>query len=246
MKIAFSNHKGGTGKTTSTINLGVALSQNNKKVLLVDLDPQGNLSYSLGLNNVPFTVVDCMLSNATFEQTAYEIGNLIVLPANISLNDKESLLQNKTNLLGDFFKKLNNYNFDYILMDCPPTATLYTQNALSCANSVIIPILMEVLSIKGMDQILSRIKIIQKTTNPNLKILGVLGVAVNEGRKLTKEIEDFISETYPELKLFDTKIRNSVKAAEAPSFALSLIEYAPDSTSAKDYLQFSQELLNGL
>jgi chromosome partitioning protein len=138
--------------------------------------------------------------------------------------------------------KLEKLDFDYVLIDCPPTIGAFTQIALTASHFVIIPMLLEILSIQGLSQIVKFIKEIKIASNPEIEILGVLGVCVNESRKLTNEVLEFIDIVY-KVDVFNNRIRSNVKAAEAPSFAKSVIDYAPSSSSAKDYTAVTEELL---
>lgn len=244
MTIAFANHKGGTGKTTSVINLGKALSNAGKRVLLIDLDPQGNLSYSLGLATQNLTVADFMLGSNSFEEVACETNNLHVLSSDGRLYNSLPLISaqpDKEFLLKRALEKIK-HDYDFIIIDCAPSLSLYTVNAFTAADGIIIPLVFEILSIQGLDQILLEVKRIQATTNPQLKVIGALGVIVNESRKLSEEVLAYVRDNY-NVNVFNNHVRNNVKAAEAPSFGISVIEYAPTSTSAKDYLNISKELL---
>lgn len=244
MIIAFANHKGGTGKTTSTINIGRVLSKQGKKVLLIDLDPQGNLSYSLGLTDQALTICDYLLSKHSFEEVACEVFNMHVLPANISLYNYSNQIENSIDSHFILKNKLNEIsaNYDFILMDCPPAISIYTINALNATEGVIIPLVFEILSIQGLDQMLNEIKKIKNTTNSAISVIGALGVVVNENRKLSSEVLEYVRDNY-KINVFNNHIRNNVKAAEAPSFAESVIDYAPNSISAKDYIAVTDELL---
>lgn len=245
MTIAFANHKGGTGKTTSVINIGAALSRAGKRVLLVDLDPQGNLSYSLGLDKQDYNVADLMLGRQSFEEVACETNNMHVLPSDGSLYKQIEYIgfhSDKNYLLRNALRKIET-RYDFILLDCAPALSLYTTNALNACEGVIIPLMFEILSIQGLDQILEEIRRIQQTSNPGITVIGVMGVIVNESRKLSEEVLEYIRDNY-NVSVFNNHIRNNVKAAEAPSFASSVIDYAPTSTSAKDYLNVCAELLS--
>lgn len=244
MIISFANHKGGTGKTTSTINIGRALCRQGKRVLLIDLDPQGNLSYSFGLSDQKLTVADFLLGNCLFEEAACEVSELHVLPSNLTLYNNIQSIENIYNSKTLLKNKINSIanNYDYILIDCPPAMSTYTFNALNAADGVIIPLVFEILSIQGLDQILTEIYKIKNTSNPNIKIIGALGVIVNESRKLSEEVLEYIRDNYG-INIFNNHVRNNVKAAEAPSFGESVIDYAPSSISAKDYINVTNELL---
>lgn len=240
--ISFSNHKGGTGKTTSTVNIACALRDKNKKVLVIDFDPQGNLSYSLGVSNFKHTAIDWITNNAITEECIIPVSGIYVLPASIVISEQEDELKNILDFRFLLKNKIEKLDFDYVLIDCPPTIGAFTQIALTASNFVIIPMLLEILSIQGLSQIIKFIQEIKITSNPEIEILGVLGVCVNESRKLTNEVLEFIDVAY-KVDVFNNRIHSNVKAAEAPSFAKSVIDYAPNSSSAKDYIAVTEELL---
>jgi len=243
--IAFTNHKGGTGKTTSAINIGRALSMSGKKVLLVDLDPQANLTYSLGLSGETLGLANYLLDEAPYEAVACEAFDMHVLPANLDLYSRENEIRakSKAQLLLKYKLQEIAHNYDFILLDCPPSISIYTLNALHTAKGLIVPVVFDILSLQGLDQILKTANTIRLTANPDLEILGVLGVIVNQNRRLTEEVLEFIRDNY-QLNIFNNHVRNNVRAAEAPSFGKSVLDYAPDSHSARDYKNVSRELLS--
>lgn len=243
--ISVVNQKGGTGKTTTVVSLGAALAQNNKKVLLIDLDPQGNLSYSLGINEFDYTIGDVMMGDATVKQSIIHIENenMDIIPSSIDLANIEisiAQIEERELQLKKTLKGLSKY--DYVLIDCPPSFSLLAVNSLTLSNEVIIPMQMTALSLQGLDLIYSTITQIKDSLNPKLKILGILPVMVDKRRKLSSEVRDYIQDNF-DIKLFKSSIRNNVKAAEAPSFGRSVINYAPSSNSAKDYKEFVNEFL---
>lgn len=246
MIISLANHKGGTGKTTTTLNLAVSLIKMNKKVLVIDMDPQANLSYSLGVKDAEYDISDLMLKNASFEQVLLSDDTIDLIPAALSLYSKEidvarlSEIYNYTLLKNELTHAGKKY--DFILIDCPPSLSVYTTNALSASDYVLIPTILDVLSVQGIEQILSFIKHVKDNYHPGLNTLGVLGVIVDERRLLTFEILKFISNDL-NVNIFNNFIRSNVKAAEAPSFGKSVIDYAPESNSAKDYAAFAKEFL---
>lgn len=244
MVIAFANHKGGTGKTTSVINIGRALSKQGKRVLLIDLDPQGNLTYSLGVSDEGLNVADFMLGTYSFEKVACEASEMHILPSNIALYNYNSKFESESNAAFLLKEKLRyiQLNYDFILIDCPPAISIYTVNALNASDGVIIPLVFEILSIQGLDQILVEINKIKRTTNVDIEIIGALGVIVNENRKLSEEVLEYVRENY-KINVFNNHVRNNVKAAEAPSFGESVVDYAPSSISARDYINVTNELL---
>ncbi|MFK7954319.1 MAG: ParA family protein [Ekhidna sp.] len=240
--ISIINQKGGTGKTTTSINLGSALSQLGKRVLLVDMDSQGNLGYSLGLD-VEFSICDVFNGEVELADVIHSTEGMDVVTSDMRLVDIElSLIElNRRQETLDNILKDHVGNYDYVLIDCPPSLSILAVNALYASDSVIIPMLMEVLSLQGLDQIMQTIEKINTTFNKSLEILGVLPVMVDVRRKLSEEVKEYISENY-ELKIFNSAIRNNVKASEAPSFGKSVITYSPSSNSAKDYIGFANEI----
>ena len=240
--ISFSNHKGGTGKTTSTVNIACALRDKGYKVLVIDFDAQGNLSYSLGINDFEYTVVDWLQNKYSFNEVAFEAAGLHILPSSVKINEQENDLRKHWNYKNLLKEKLKELDYDYVLIDCSPTIGIYTQMALTASGYVIIPMLLEILSIQGLSQIMKFIMEIKTSSNPEIEILGVLGVCVNEQRRLTNEVLEFIDFTY-KVNVFNNRVHSNVKAAEAPSFAKSVIDYAPDSVSARDYKSVTDEML---
>ncbi len=239
--ISIINQKGGTGKTTTSINLGSALSQQGKKVLLIDMDSQGNLGYSLGLDPEK-SICDVFNRDVKLEDIIDSREGMDVVTSDmrlvdieLSLIDSEERHEALNNMLSGHLK-----DYDYVLIDCPPSLSILAVNALYASDAVIIPMLMEVLSLQGLDQIIQTVEKINKTFNKTLKVLGVLPVMVDVRRKLSEEIKEFIHENY-DLKIFNSVIRNNVKASEAPSFGKSVIAYSPSSNSAKDYQAFARE-----
>lgn len=243
--ISIVNQKGGTGKTTTVTSLGTVLAQKGKNVLLIDLDPQGNLTYSLGINDFNYTIGDVLMGDATVKQSILHLKEegVDLIPSSIDLANieisiaqiEERELQLKKTLTG-----LSKY--DYVLIDCPPSFSLLAVNSLTLSNEVIIPMQMTALSLQGLDLIYSTIEQIKDGLNPKLKILGILPVMVDKRRKLSIEVKNYIQDNF-DINLFKSGIRNNVKAAEAPSFGKSVILYAPSSNSAKDYQAFGKEFL---
>ncbi|WP_420578214.1 ParA family protein [Ekhidna sp.] len=237
------NQKGGTGKTTTAINLGAALNRRAKDVLLIDLDSQGNLSYSLGVNDFEKSMADVLLGDAKIETIFHEREGLKIAPSDNQLADTELSLarsEGQETALSDLLKEVS--GFDFILIDCPPSLSTLTLNALMASDRVIIPMQMEVLSLQGLDQIVQTIQKVGKSYSKKLIIEGVLPVMVDQRRKLSQEVKDYIRENY-DLRIFESMIRNNVKASEAPSFGKSVISYKPTSNSAVDYMRFADEVL---
>ncbi len=243
--ISIVNQKGGTGKTTTVSSLGAVLAKAGKKILLVDLDPQGNLTYSLGVNEIEHTIGDVLMGDATAKQSIIHLQDegLDLIPSSIDLANIEislAQIEERELQLKKTLKGIGKY--DFVLIDCPPSFSLLAVNSLSLSNEVIIPMQMTALSLQGLDLINATIEQIKDGLNPTLKVLGILPVMIDKRRKLSSEVKNYIQENF-DIPLFESSIRNNVKAAEAPSFGKSVINYAPSSNSAKDYQEFGKEFL---
>src|SRR6478735_7868387 len=183
------NQKGGTGKTTTTINLGCAVAARGKKVLLVDLDPQANLSYSLGVTEPAGTIVDVFTQNKELSEVLVERSGVTILPGSTELVDIEISMvgqEEREIYLKNILKDA--VGFDYIFIDCPPSLSLLTVNALAASSEVVIPLQMEVLTLQGLGQILATVAQVRKTFNPQLKVKGIVVVMFDKRRKLSQEI----------------------------------------------------------
>lgn len=244
MILAIANHKGGTGKTTTAINLGAALALKGKRVLLVDLDPQGNLSYSFGFDENQLDISYVLSEEKSFEEVVIHQEKMDILPATMRLSDielsmysvdeREFLLKNLLDSIKD--------NYDYILIDCSPARSLLTVNALTAADYVMSTILLDVLSIQGLMHIVRTIQEIKMVLNAKLEFLGVLAVNIDLRKKLSKEVIDFVKANY-DFSFFQTSIRGNVKVAEAPSHGKSVVAYAPNSNGAKEYILLAEEII---
>jgi len=244
MVIAIANHKGGSGKTTTTINLGVALSNLGKKVLIIDLDPQGNLSYSLGIpDNVP-TIADVFTGEKQLQDVIIEKEGLDVVPSNMFLADIELSIQGVKDRLFVLKYLLDKQisNYDYVLIDCSPSKSLLTINALVLADKVITTILLDVLSVQGLNQINRTVFDVRRGYNKNLSFLGVLPINVDLRSNISKEILTFVDENF-DIPILKSYIRSCVKFAEAPSFGESIFSYAPNSSGAEDYKVLAKEII---
>ena len=240
--IAITNQKGGTGKTTTAMNLGSALASLGKKVLLIDFDPQGNLSYSFGINSPDGTIAEVLQGKQTIQTILVKREGMSIVPSSVSLSDVEVSLANKIGrerILKDRMGRLNSY--DYIFIDSPPSLSILTINALNAANEVLIPAQMEVLSMEGLTQLLATIGEVRRVLNKDLKVAGIIPCMYDARRRLSEEVLGEIR-NFKE-RVFKTVIRENVRIAEAPSFAKSVLSYAPNSHGAEDYLALAKEFL---
>lgn len=243
--IAIVNQKGGTGKTTTTINLGGALASLEKKILLVDLDPQANLTYSLGINTSKGDLVNVFRGTRGLEAILEEKEDMFIAPGSTEMADVEVSLVNyssRENFLKNSVKKVEKI-FDFILIDCPPSISVLTLNAFHAASSVIIPLQMEILTLQGLVQLLVTIEEYRDVFKKSLTVDGILAVKYDIRRKLSSEILAQIKANINE-RVFNTVIRENVRVAEAPSFASSVLQYAPRSYGAQDYLRLAKEYVH--
>ena len=247
--IAIANQKGGVGKTTTSINLAAGLAYSNKRVLLVDLDPQGNatqgVGYRIGLNHL--TVYDALLLDGDVNDCIQKLSKppLDILPANNNLAGADIQLakieDGREQYLKNVLKKVED-NYDFIIIDCPPSLDLLNTNALTAADSVLIPVQSEYYSLEGITQLLQTIRLVQRLFNPNLTIEGVLLTMYDARTNLSAEVGQEIRKHFKE-KAYKTYIPRNVKLAEAPSAGLSIYDYALDSEGAKAYVVLTREVL---
>jgi len=241
--VTICNQKGGTGKTTTAINLGCALAARNKKILLIDLDPQQNLSYSLGITPTNGDIIEVLQAKKTIQEILVKKENLYIAPSSVSLADYEVSLINKIGreqILKDCLRNIR--KFDYVFIDSPPSLSILTVNALNAAHNILIPLQMEILSLQGLLQLLNTIKEVKHALNRNLKITGIIPSMYDCRRRLSHEILNEIQQNI-KVKIFKTNIRECVKIAEAPSFAKSVLQYAPKSNGAADFTKLAKEFL---
>ncbi|MDR3050747.1 MAG: AAA family ATPase [Oscillospiraceae bacterium] len=244
--IALVNQKGGVGKTTSTINLGAGLAAAGKRVLLADLDPQANLSTSLGIDAYGSgkTIYEALRGLIPAQDALWPCHNYRVIPASIELSGAEielSTAAGREFLLKEALEGLA-AEYDYVLLDCAPSLGLLTLGALTLANEVFIPLQSEFLALQGVSKLMQTIQVVQKRLNPSLHISGIIGTLYDARKKLNREVIVKIGEYFDD-KLFRTLIRDNISLAEAPSYGLDIFAYKPDSYGAQDYAALTQEVL---
>jgi chromosome partitioning protein len=239
------NQKGGVGKTTTTINLAAYLSRNGRSVLICDMDPQGNTTSGLGTDKhkLESTLYDVLFSRADAAKTIKEVSGqgVFILPSNAELAGAEVELvqtQNREYMLKHVLDKLD---YDYILIDCPPSLGLLTVNALTAAHDVLIPVQAEYYALEGLSQLLSVITQVRQALNPNLNILGVVVTMFDKRTSLSDQVKSELDKHFGS-KMFSTVIPRNVRLAEAPSFGKSIAEHDKWSKGARAYKALAREL----
>jgi chromosome partitioning protein len=247
--ISIVNQKGGTGKTTTAINLGAALATLGKFVLLIDFDPQGNASSGLGVNINKENhrgIYDALIKEKNPSELTYatSVEGLNVLPASQDLSGANIELvesENREYKLKEALLEIRN-DYDFILIDCPPSLGLLTLNSLVASDEVLIPVQCEYYALEGLGQLLNTIELVKNNLQPDLKVLGALLTMHHKRIKLSTEVVEQVKEHFP-YKVFDTVIPRNVDLAEAPSFGTSIIEHAKRSSGSKAYRKLAIEFL---
>jgi chromosome partitioning protein len=245
--ISFANQKGGVAKTTTTLNLGVAFAEQGLKVLLVDLDPQGNLTMSQGMNPdaIERSMFDVLVHRLPLQEVVHHaevdlaVSSIDLAGAELALSSmigRERALEKALAVVKD--------GYDYVLIDTPPSLGLLTINALVASNGVIVPVQCEYLSLRGLVQLENTLSMIRENLNPNVAIEGILPTMYDSRTLHAREAVEILQENFGDL-VFDTKIRKTVRYAEAPVKGTSVLKYDPSGSAAEAYRDLAKEVLNG-
>ncbi|SHJ86113.1 chromosome partitioning protein [Shimia gijangensis] len=250
--IAVANQKGGVGKTTTAINLAAALVEQGSRVLVVDLDPQGNASTGLGIDTADreYTTYDLLLDDADLKDVVHLTATegMAIIPATVDLSSADiELISNEKRsfLLHDALRQpaMDEYHWDFVLIDCPPSLNLLTVNAMIASHSVLIPLQSEFFALEGLSQLMLTVREVRQTANRNLRIEGVVLTMFDARNNLSQQVEQDARDNLGEL-VFETKIPRNVRVSEAPSFAQPVLDYDPTSKGAEAYRDLAREILN--
>lgn len=247
--IAIANQKGGVGKTTTAINLSACLAEVDKKVLTIDLDPQGNTTSGLGVdkNEVENTVYELMLNECTIKESIEKtkINNLYLIPSNVNLagaeiellgiNDKEYILKNAVDYIKD--------DYDFIVIDCPPSLNMLTVNAMTTADTILVPIQCEYYALEGLSQLIHTIDLVQQRLNPDLHMEGVVFTMYDARTNLSLQVVENVKNNL-NTTIYKTIIPRNIRLAEAPSHGLPINLYDSKSAGAESYRLLAQEVIN--
>ncbi|AML50871.1 MULTISPECIES: ParA family protein [Falsihalocynthiibacter] len=250
--IAIANQKGGVGKTTTSINLGAALAKTGYRVLLVDLDPQGNASTGLGIGSEKriSTTYDLLVHDASLSEviqaTAVEDMDIIPATTDLSSADIELLANEKRSfLLHDALRQpaISSYDYDYVLIDCPPSLNILTVNAMVAAHSVLVPLQSEFFALEGLSQLMMTVREVRETANSGLRIEGIVLTMYDKRNNLSQMVEADARENLGDL-VFKTVIPRNVRVSEAPSYAMPVVDYDPNSKGSLAYFEVARELVS--
>lgn len=246
--IAIANQKGGVGKTTTAINLSACLVEEGKKVLTIDMDPQGNTTSGLGVEKADLdnTIYELMLGECTIRKSMVqtEIENLFLLPSNVNLagaeiellgiEEKEYILKNEVDYIQD--------DFDFIIIDCPPSLNMLTINAMTTANTILVPIQCEYYALEGLSQLIHTVNLVKERLNPDLEMEGVVFTMYDSRTNLSMQVVENVK-SHLNQKVFKTLIPRNIRLAEAPSYGMPINLYDAKSAGAEAYMMLADEVI---
>ena len=246
--IAIANQKGGVGKTTTSINLSACLAEKGKKVLVIDTDPQGNTSSGFGIdkNNIENSIYELILGECSIGDCIVKdvIENVSVIPANVNLaaaeieligvEKKEYILKNEVDYIKD--------DYDFIMIDCPPSLNMLTINAMTTADSVLVPIQCEYYALEGLSQLIHTINLVKERLNPALNMEGVVFTMYDSRTNLSNQVVENVKENLNQ-RIYNTLIPRNIRLAEAPSFGMPINKYDPKSSGTEAYLKLADEII---
>jgi chromosome partitioning protein len=241
--ISVSNNKGGVGKTTTTVNVAAAMQILGKKVMVIDMDHQGQSTYHLGVNpnKVTESVFDVLKGEMNYKDVIVNRNGIDLIPANPELRGIEFLaMPAKEFLLKEAMEDLSGY--DFVLIDCPPSLGVLTLNALAISEFIIVPLQVQFLPFHGMYNLFEAVQMVKRRINRNIDVTGIIGTMYNAKKTINREVLDETENRLPG-KLFKTLIRENVSLQEAPSWGQTIFEYKPDSNGADDYMELTKEII---
>lgn len=247
--IAIANQKGGVGKTTTTINLSASLAAKGKKVLVIDMDPQGNTTSGFGVdkNELENTVYELILGECSIEECLLKdvINNISMIPSNVNLaaaeieligvEKKEFILKNEVDWIKD--------QFDFIIIDCPPSLSMLTVNAMTTADTVLVPIQCEYYALEGLSQLIHTVNLVRERLNPTLDIEGILFTMYDARTNLSMQVVENVK-SHLNQRIYKTMIPRNIRLAEAPSYGMPINLYDPRSAGAESYMALAEEVIN--